>query len=67
MRSGEEDKALLDYTKAIELSPSFAEAYYNRGLLFFALGKVNEGTRDLSKAGELGLYEAYSLIKRMNK
>ena len=61
------ERAKQDYTKAIELNPLFAESYFNRGLLYYSEGKVKEGTRDLSRAGELGLYKAYSLIKRMNK
>ena len=47
------------------LSMTIQEAYYNRGLLLLAEGKILEGTQDLSKAGELGISDAYSIIKRM--
>ena len=56
--------AIDDYTQAIALDGDIAEAYYNRGLALVNSGKTEEGIRDLSKAGELGLYTAYSLIKK---
>ncbi len=60
-------RAIDDYTKAISIDNRLAEAYYNRGLAFIDSGKTEEGIRDLSKAGELGLYTAYSLIKKYRK
>ena len=59
----ENKKAIDDYTKAIKLEPSLAEAYYNRGLLYLQEGNIQEATTSLSKAGELGLYKAYSVLK----
>lgn len=56
--------AIDDYTKAISLEPGLAEAYYNRGLARIRNGNKKEGINDLSKAGELGLYDAYSVIKK---
>ena len=55
------------FTTAIEHDPSFAEAYYNRGLCKLYMKQQQEAILDLSKAGELGLYHAYSLIKKNNK
>jgi tetratricopeptide (TPR) repeat protein len=60
-------RGVEDYTQAISLDANMAEAYYNRGLALVELGKTNEGIDDLSKAGELGLYTAYSLIKKYRK
>ena len=60
-------RAIDDYTQAIVLDSRLAEAYYNRGLAYIDSGKVDEGVNDLSKAGELGLYTAYSLIKKYRK
>ena len=57
--------AIVDYNEAIERDPEFAEAYYNRGLARLSQGDVNRGIADLSKAGELGIYNAYNIIKRM--
>ena len=60
-------RAIADYTQAIALDPRLAEAFYNRGLALIDSGKTDEGISDLSKAGELGLYTAYSLIKKYRK
>ena len=57
--------AILDYNEAIERDPEFAEAYFNRGLARLSQGDANRGISDLSKAGELGIVDAYSIIKRM--
>jgi tetratricopeptide (TPR) repeat protein len=56
--------ALADYDKAISLNKEFAEAYFNRGLTHIFLGNNKQGITDLSKAGELGIVNAYNIIKR---
>ena len=56
--------AIVNYSEAIALESNLAEAYYNRGLNYIFLGDNARGIADLSKAGELGLYSAYNLIKR---
>ena len=56
--------AIVDYTTAISLNDRFAQAYYNRGLAKIYTGNTEGGVADLSKAGELGMYQAYSVIKR---
>ena len=56
--------AIDDFTRAINIDHSLAEAYYNRGLARVQNGLKSEGIADLSKAGELGLYKAYSVIKK---
>jgi len=56
--------ALPYYTQAIAIDPDFAEAYFNRGLTRIYLDQVDDGIRDLSRAGELGIYQAYNLITR---
>ncbi|MDD3969462.1 MAG: tetratricopeptide repeat protein, partial [Proteiniphilum sp.] len=57
--------AIADYTKAIELEPQFAEAYFNRGISRLSIGETGAGLDDLRKAGELGIIQSYSIIKRM--
>lgn len=59
--------AIEDYTYAIALDSHLAEAYYNRGLARIANKQQEAGISDLSKAGELGLYTAYSIIKKYRK
>lgn len=57
--------AINDYTEAIKREPNFAEAYFNRGLARLSIGETQQGLDDLRKAGELGIVQAYSIIKRM--
>ena len=56
--------ALDDYSRALDLDSQLAEAWYNRGLCRLLSGDKEGGVQDLSKAGEMGLYTAYNLIKR---
>ena len=56
--------AIADYNKVLEIDPNLADAYFNRGLTHIFLGNNKLGIQDLSKAGELGLYSAYNIIKR---
>ena len=56
--------AIAYYTRAIQRDNDFAEAYFNRGLTYVYIGENEKGLADLSKAGELGIYQAYNLITR---
>lgn len=57
--------AIAYYTNAIRINTNFAEAYFNRGLTYIYIGDTDRGIADLSKAGELGIYDAYNLIKKV--
>lgn len=57
-------EAIADYDEAIHTDPRMAEAYYNRALCRLQQGLTTEAVADLGKAGELGLYQAYSIIKK---
>lgn len=59
--------AIDDYNRAIDIDNNLAEAYYNRGLAKLFTDRTADGISDLSKAGELGLYTAYSVIKKYSK
>lgn len=56
--------AIDNYTRAIEADNDFAEAFFNRGLTYIYIDEVEQGLADLSRAGELGIYQAYNLITR---
>ena len=64
--SGDYRSAYTDYSKAIALDGDFAEAYYNRGLSLIFMNRIEEGLSDLGKAGELGIYTAYNVMKRFS-
>ena len=62
--TGDFPKAIGQYSKSIELYPYLAEAYYNRGLIQIYLKEKEKGCMDISTAGELGIQDAYSVIKK---
>lgn len=59
-------EAFENYSKAIELNPYFADAYFNRGLVQIYMKDTHKGCFDISKAGELGIEEAYTVLKRFS-
>ena len=59
--------AVNEYSKAIKLEPRFSEAWFNRGLVKLIKGDKQSGCVDISKAGELGQNQAYSLIQKFCK
>ena len=56
--------ALENYNHAIRLYPYMGDAYYNRGLVLIYLKDKEKGCIDLSRAGELGVAEAYGVISK---
>ena len=62
--SSEHINSIDNYTKAIELYPYMGDAYFNRGLVLIYLKDKEKGCIDLSRAGELGVQDAYSVIKK---
>ena len=62
--SGMLPEAYDDYSRAIELNAYFAEAYYNRGLIQIFMKDTRKGCLDISKAGELGISEAYEVLQQ---
>jgi len=66
-RRKEYDKALLLLTKAIEIDEGLPYAYYNRALVYLQMQDMQKAQIDLGKAGELGMYNAYSLMKSNKK
>jgi len=45
------------------MKAEIAEAYYNRGLAKSDSGDISRGCKDWRRAGELGLEQAWELIK----
>lgn len=56
--------AIEDYDMAIKLYPYMGDAYFNRGLVLIYLRDEEKGCIDLSRAGELGVADAYSVIAK---
>ena len=62
--SAEHVASIENYTKAIQLYPYMGDAYFNRGLVLIYLKDKEKGCIDLSRAGELGVKDAYGVIKK---
>ncbi|MEI6436210.1 MAG: tetratricopeptide repeat protein, partial [Bacteroidota bacterium] len=63
-RMGNYREAIDDFSKAVALREDLAEAWYNRGLVSILLSENHNGCKDLSRAGELGVTDAYRVMKR---
>ena len=50
---GQYDQAILDYNKAIEIDPKYAEAYNNRGRVYRLKGQYDQAVLDYNKAIEI--------------
>lgn len=57
-------KAIENYTEALAAYPYLGDAYFNRGLVQIYLKDKEKGCIDLSRAGELGVGDAYGVIKK---
>lgn len=57
-------EAISNYDKAINLYPYMGDAYYNRGLVLIYLKDKEKGCIDLSRAGALGVKDAYRVISK---
>ena len=66
MQLGDYTEAIRCYNLVLEIRPDFAQAFYNRGLVYLRMGNKERGVSDLSKAGELGILPSYNVLKRMN-
>lgn len=61
------NRAIDAFSEALALNPNLAEAYYNRALTLIFIKETKLALADLSKAGELGLTEAYAVMKRFGR
>ncbi len=52
-RTGEEKEAVAAFTRAIELDPNYAEAYFMRGNARALIGEPLQGIEDVKKAAEI--------------
>ena len=65
--SGEMVSAMDSYTEAIRLYPAMGDAFFNRALILIYIKDKEKGCIDLSRAGELGVADAYSVIDKYCK
>lgn len=60
-------ESISDYDRAIGLYPYLGDAYFNRGLVLIYLKDREKACIDLSRAGELGVDDAYAIINKYCK
>jgi tetratricopeptide (TPR) repeat protein len=61
---GENGRAIADYSKAIEINPRHASAYYNRGAAFRARGEIDRALADYTQAIEINPRYANAFLSR---
>jgi tetratricopeptide (TPR) repeat protein len=66
-QSGQYEKAISYFSKAIELDPNLSKAYCNRGYSEYLSDKKTEACADWNKALELGYTEAKSMLEKYCK
>ena len=62
--SSDYDKAIAEFTEAIRLDPTCAEAYNHRGLAFIVKGDLDQGIADLTEAIRLNPKDALAYWNR---
>jgi tetratricopeptide (TPR) repeat protein len=63
-KEGAYDKAIADYSKAIELDPKFGVAYYRRGVNYHNKDEWAKAIQDFNKAQELFPFDTEVYYKR---
>lgn len=59
---GQHKKAIAHFTKAIDISDSSADTYFNRGCSYMILGQTQKAENDLRKAVKLGHTKAEEMV-----
>ena len=52
-KKGDTDRAIADYTQAVQLDPKYAHAYQNRGLAYYGKGDTDRAIADSRRARQL--------------
>ena len=58
IESGDYQRTIKNYKKAIEINPNYANAYYNRGNAYYKLGDFCSAIKDFDKVIELAPQDA---------
>ena len=59
--------AMLSFTKAIEIDPTFGKAWLARGMVKLILNQSEAALIDFDRAAELGEIEAYNIAKKIRR
>ena len=64
---GDIDRAISDFSKAIQLNPDNAQAYYNRAVARFNKGMYDESWEDLQRIGASDIKIDPVFLERLKK
>ena len=64
LERGDYDRAIANYTQAINLNPNYSVAYNNRGWAYYLKGDLDQAIKDTTKAIQLDPNVAYAYITR---
>ena len=67
MKMEQFERAINDYNSAILYYPSFAMAYYNRGIAYHRNDQLEEACKNIQKAMDLGVAQAKTTLDKMCK
>jgi len=60
-------KTISDYTKAIEIDPKYAAAYYNRRNVYYCKGEYDKAWEDIHQAEKLGHKISPGFLKNLRE
>src|SRR5215831_2723818 len=66
-KQGQNDQAISDYTKALEINPRYAEAYSSRAYAYYYLKDYGRAWDDLYKAQKLGAKIDAGFLKNLRE
>ena len=58
-RKGLLEEAIASYDEAIWLDPEIVNAYYNRGLAYYELGRYERALQDYNESFRIGGYQGF--------
>lgn len=59
-RAERPQKAIIDFNKALSISPGIAEAFLNRGNSFFLMSRFDDALSDYQRALDLGINKSHA-------
>jgi tetratricopeptide (TPR) repeat protein len=65
-KSGYHEKSIQEYSMVIRIRPTFPEAYFNRGLIYYAQGRYDHAIEDFSAAIDLQPRNKGAYLSRAN-